>query len=190
MSVWAMGVPAGFHRCHSPPGSSPTFYPPAAGDQTRPSTTPTNVSLILASCFGYSFLSGLRTFALIFARGRFGIGTGMATILFLAIGLAAVAGTLVSGRWTDRFIGRGIVDARLVVGGAGFLVASVVSCRLFPSDEACALLLATLCGPRSRDGNRTAGFIAARNTSPPERDAVYEESQFHQSEAMADSVAG
>jgi MFS family permease len=87
---------------------------------------PTNVSLIAASCFGYFFLSGLRTFALIYARGRFGVGSGMATILFMLIGAAAIAGTLVSGRWTDRFIRRGLIDARLVVGGAGFLTASVV----------------------------------------------------------------
>jgi MFS family permease len=86
----------------------------------------TNLSLIIASALGYFFLSGLRTFALIYARGRFGLGQGMATILFLLIGLAAVAGVLVSGRWTDRFIYRGRVDARLLVGGAGFLVAVLV----------------------------------------------------------------
>jgi MFS family permease len=86
----------------------------------------TNVSLIIASSLGYFFLSGLRTFALIYARGRFGIGQGVATILFLLIGMAAVAGVLVSGRWTDRFIYRGRVDARLSVGGAGFLIAAVV----------------------------------------------------------------
>ncbi len=85
-----------------------------------------NVSLIVASSLGYFFLSGLRTFALIYARGRFGIGQGVATILFLLIGMAAVAGVLVSGRWTDRFIYRGRVDARLIVGGAGFLIAAVV----------------------------------------------------------------
>ena len=87
---------------------------------------PTNVSLIAASCFGYFFLSGLRTFALIYGRGRFGAGSGMATMLFALIGGAAIAGTLVSGRWTDRFIRRGIVDARLIVGGAGFLTASLL----------------------------------------------------------------
>ena len=87
---------------------------------------PTNVSLIAASCFGYFFLSGLRTFALIYGRGRFGAGSGTATMLFVLIGGAAIAGTLVSGRWTDRFIRRGVVDARLIVGGAGFLTASVI----------------------------------------------------------------
>jgi MFS family permease len=86
----------------------------------------TNLSLIVASALGYFFLSGLRTFALIYARGRFGIGQGMATVLFLLIGLAAVAGVVVSGRWTDRFIYRGRVDARLLVGGGSFLVAAVV----------------------------------------------------------------
>jgi hypothetical protein len=80
----------------------------------------------MASALGYFFLSGLRTFALIYARGRFGIGQGLATLLFLLIGAAAVAGVLVSGRWTDRLIHRGHVNARLVVGGAGFLVAAAV----------------------------------------------------------------
>jgi MFS family permease len=86
---------------------------------------PTNLSLIIASALGYFFLSGVRTFGLIYARGRFGIGQGMATLAFVLIGLAAVAGVLVSGRWTDRFIHRGRVDARLVVGGTGFLVAAI-----------------------------------------------------------------
>jgi predicted MFS family arabinose efflux permease len=84
---------------------------------------PTNLSLIVASALGYFFLSGLRTFALIYARGRFGIGQGMATVLFLLIGLAAVAGVLASGKWTDRLIYRGLLDARLIVGGVAFLVA-------------------------------------------------------------------
>ena len=87
---------------------------------------PTNFKLIMASALGYFFLSGLRTFALIYARGRFGIGQGLATLLFLLIGAAAVAGVLVSGRWTDRLIHRGHVDARLVVGGLGFLVAAAL----------------------------------------------------------------
>ena len=85
---------------------------------------PTNVSLILASALGYFFLSGLRTFALIYARGRFGIGQGLATLFFALIGLAAVIGVLVSGRNTDRLIYRGRLDARLLIGGGGFLVAS------------------------------------------------------------------
>jgi predicted MFS family arabinose efflux permease len=84
---------------------------------------PTNLSLIVASALGYFFLSGLRTFALIYARGRFGIGQGIATVVFLLIGLAAVAGVLASGKWTDRLIYRGLIDARLLVGGAAFLVA-------------------------------------------------------------------
>ncbi len=93
----------------------------------------TNLSLIIASALGYFFLSGVRTFALIYARGRFGIGQGMATIFFLLIGLAAIAGVLASGRWTDRFIYRGRVDARLLVGGAGFLVAVVVFIPALPT---------------------------------------------------------
>lgn len=87
---------------------------------------PTNVSLIFSSALGYFFLSGLRTFALIYARGRFGIGQGLATLFFLLIGLAAVAGVIASGRTTDRLIDRGRLDARLLTSGGAFLVAAVV----------------------------------------------------------------
>ncbi|MBV9660212.1 MAG: MFS transporter [Acidimicrobiales bacterium] len=87
---------------------------------------PTNISLIVASSFGYFFLGGLRTFALVYARGRFGIGQGMATVVFLVIGVAAVVAAVVSGRMTDRFISKGMIDARLVVGGLGFLAGSIV----------------------------------------------------------------
>lgn len=86
----------------------------------------TNLSLIAASALGYFFLSGLRTFALVYAKGRFGIGQGMASILFVLIGIAAVAGVVISGRWTDRWIYRGRADARLIVGGLGFIVATLV----------------------------------------------------------------
>jgi predicted MFS family arabinose efflux permease len=86
---------------------------------------PTYLSLVVASALGYFFLSGVRTFALIYARGRFDIGQGMATAAFLLIGIAAVAGVIFSGRFTDRFIYRGRVDARLLVGGTGFLIAAL-----------------------------------------------------------------
>lgn len=87
---------------------------------------PTNVTLIVSSSLGYFFLGGLRTFALIYARGRFGLGQGSATLVFGLLGLAAIAGVLVSGRTTDRLLHRGRVDARLVVGGVSFIAAAVL----------------------------------------------------------------
>lgn len=46
----------------------------------------TNVVLIIASSLGYFFFSGLRTFAIVFAKARFGLGQGEASLLLILIG--------------------------------------------------------------------------------------------------------
>lgn len=86
----------------------------------------TNVLLILASSLGYFFFAGLSTFAVIFVRGRYGISQGEASLLVIVVGAAAVCGLLLSGRWTDRLLHAGRIDARLVVGALGFIVAAIV----------------------------------------------------------------
>ena len=57
-----------------------------------------NLVLIGASVLGYFFLAGVRSFALLFSEGHFQISQGEASLLFVLIGVGAVAGTLVGGR--------------------------------------------------------------------------------------------
>ncbi|HET8561634.1 MAG TPA: MFS transporter [Marmoricola sp.] len=86
----------------------------------------TNRVLILASAFGYFFFTGLRTFAVVFVRGRFGVGQSAASSLLFLVGLGAVAGVLVSGRLADRLVGRGHLVARPVVAGVCYLAAAAL----------------------------------------------------------------
>lgn len=81
--------------------------------------------MILASALGYFYFAGLRTFAVVFVRGRFGVGQSTASSLLFLVGLGAVAGVLVSGRLADRLVARGHLVARPVVAGVGFLLAAV-----------------------------------------------------------------
>ncbi|HEU4567192.1 MAG TPA: MFS transporter [Marmoricola sp.] len=81
--------------------------------------------MILASALGYFYFAGLRTFAVVFVRGRFGVGQSTASTLLFVVGLGAVAGVLVSGRLADRLVGRGHLVARPLVAGVGFLLAAI-----------------------------------------------------------------
>ena len=87
---------------------------------------PTNVVLILASALGYFFFTGLETFAIIYLRGHFGIGQGIATLLLVVVGAGVMAGLLLAGHYGDRLLRRGRIDARLTVGVVGFLAAALV----------------------------------------------------------------
>jgi MFS family permease len=86
----------------------------------------TNVAIILASSLGYLFLSGLRTFAVIFARGHFGVGQATATVVLGVVGAGAVLGLLLAGRTADRLIRRGHVSARIVVAAIAYIGAAVL----------------------------------------------------------------
>lgn len=99
----------------------------------------TNRWLIVASAIGYFFFAGMRTFALVFARGHFSLGQGSATAVLFLAGMGAVAGVLLSGRIADRLIVRGRLDARILVGAVAYLFA--VLC-LLPVLATTSLLLA------------------------------------------------
>ncbi len=86
----------------------------------------TNVVLILASALGYFFFTGLETFAVIYVRGQYGLGHGAAVALLVVIGGGVVVGLVVAGRLGDRYLRKGRIDARLVVGAVGFFGAVVV----------------------------------------------------------------
>jgi len=83
---------------------------------------PTNRLLIVASALGYFYFQGLRTFAVEFLRGRYGLGQAGASSLLVLIGLGAIAGALVTGRLADRLIRAGQVSGRVLVAGVAFLV--------------------------------------------------------------------
>lgn len=86
----------------------------------------TNRILILASALGYYFLQGLQTFAVLFLRGRFGLGQSAASTLLVLLGAGAIAGVLVSGQIGDRLIDRGHITARPILAGLALLVAVVL----------------------------------------------------------------
>jgi MFS family permease len=85
----------------------------------------TNLALIVASALGYFFFSGIRTFGVVFIRGRYGLGQSLASLLLVVVGLGAVVGVLIAGRTADRLIHRGVITGRLLVAGIAFAVAVV-----------------------------------------------------------------
>jgi MFS family permease len=86
----------------------------------------TNVYIILASSLGFLFLAGLRTFGVLFARGHFGVGQAVATLILGLVGAGSLLGLLTSGRLADWLIKRGRIKARIVVAGAAFIVAAIL----------------------------------------------------------------
>jgi MFS family permease len=86
----------------------------------------TNVALIVASALGYFFLGGVRSFAVIFVRGWYGISQASASSLVLVVGIGAIVGAVVLARVTDAWIHRGRFDARMVSGAGGYIAAAVV----------------------------------------------------------------
>jgi MFS family permease len=82
--------------------------------------------IIAASSIGYFFFAGLRTFALVFVRGHLGLSQPAATALLFVAGLGSLLGVLTTGRLADRMIGRGKIDARLVVGGIAYVAAAAL----------------------------------------------------------------
>ena len=75
----------------------------------------TNVVIIIASALGYFYFAGLRSFAVIFATGHYGISKPTATTLIVVLGAGAVAGVYAGGRFADRLLRRGHVRARVLV---------------------------------------------------------------------------
>ena len=95
---------------------------------------PSNRLLIAASAIGYFFLAGVQTFGLVFVRGHFNISQAATVAVLFVVGLGAVAGVLVGGRLADRLIGRGQLDARVLVAALGFFgaAAALVGALLVP----------------------------------------------------------
>ncbi|SCE72156.1 Predicted arabinose efflux permease, MFS family [Micromonospora viridifaciens] len=86
---------------------------------------PTNRLLIVASATGYFFFAGLRTFVVVFAIRHFHISQTTLGGLVPIIGVAAVAGTILAGRLTDRALARGHTSVRIMVPAFGYTVAAI-----------------------------------------------------------------
>jgi predicted MFS family arabinose efflux permease len=80
---------------------------------------PTNVGLIVASACGYFFLAGLQTFGSEFTSKQYGIGTALANLLLLVVGVGAIAGVLAGGALGDFLLGRGYLNGRILVSAVG-----------------------------------------------------------------------
>lgn len=85
---------------------------------------PTNALLIVASSLGYFYLNGLRTFAILFIRGQYGLNQGVATVIVLLVGVGVLIGVVAGGRRSDR-LARRRPTARLEVAAIGFAVGAL-----------------------------------------------------------------
>jgi MFS family permease len=87
---------------------------------------PTNVLLIGSSALGYFFFAGLTTFLVTFVRDHYHQSTAATTLILLALVIASVIGTLISGRVTDAMVRRGKVEARVIVPAVCYMGATLL----------------------------------------------------------------
>jgi MFS family permease len=105
----------------------------------------TNVVIIITSALGYFFFSGLRSFALLFTTGHYGLSKPVASALTLVVGLGALAGVYLGGRIADRLLGRGWINARVLVPAVSLLaITAVFAPGVATTSIAVALPLLTL----------------------------------------------
>ncbi|MBO0816623.1 MAG: MFS transporter, partial [Actinobacteria bacterium] len=74
----------------------------------------------------YFFFAGLRSFAIIYATGHYGVSKPVADALLVVVGAGALGGVFAGGRLSDRLLRRGHIRARLVVPLACLLAAPPV----------------------------------------------------------------
>jgi MFS family permease len=75
----------------------------------------TNLIIIVASALGYFFFTGLRSFAVLYVIGHYGVSKPVGDALLLVLGAAALAGVFAGGRFSDRLLRRGHARARIIV---------------------------------------------------------------------------
>ncbi|MDN5864358.1 MAG: MFS transporter [Gammaproteobacteria bacterium] len=80
----------------------------------------TNILIIVATALAYFYLTGLRTFGVVFMHARFDLSQTAASAILVASGLGAIAGVLLIGRAADREIEHGNFRARLWVPAIAF----------------------------------------------------------------------
>lgn len=85
----------------------------------------TNMVFIVTSALGYFYFAGLRSFAIIFVTGHYRISQSVASVLTLVVGIGALVGVYLGGRTADRLLGRGRINARVVVPMVALLTITV-----------------------------------------------------------------
>lgn len=83
----------------------------------------TNVAMIVASAFGYFYLTGVQTFGAEMVHQQYGINTAFANLLILVVGLGAVIGVLIGGRLGDALLHRRFLNGRVFVAAVAALIA-------------------------------------------------------------------
>jgi predicted MFS family arabinose efflux permease len=87
---------------------------------------PTCRMLIVASSLGGFYAAGLRGYAIVFMRDRFGLGPAAAGSLAVLLVVGAIAGVLLAGRLGDRLHGRGRPGGRIWVAAGAYLLATAM----------------------------------------------------------------
>jgi MFS family permease len=85
----------------------------------------TNVAMIVASAFGYFYLSGVQTFGTELAHDQYGINQAVANLVLLVLGAGAVVGVLAGGWLGDRLLRRGNINGRLRVAWFAAVIAAI-----------------------------------------------------------------
>jgi MFS family permease len=86
----------------------------------------TNLVLIIASALGYFYFTGVSTFGLVLFEGRYGLAHSLATLLLMLVGAGGLVGVIAGGRLADRWLERGNVNSRIIVGAASFALAALL----------------------------------------------------------------
>lgn len=87
--------------------------------------TPTVVLVLLAATAGSYYLAGASAFATIFAVARYSVSVPVADLALLAIGVGALVGIVLGGRFSDALSAHGRGASRLTWSAAGYVITAV-----------------------------------------------------------------
>ncbi len=116
----------------------------------------TNVALILSAACAYFFLAGVQTFAPEFVSLQYRTSQVVANLLFLVLGVGAVAGILIGGPLGDLLLHRGRINGRVLVAAVAACMSAVLFIPALLTRSALAALPYLVIG---------AGALTAQN--PP-----------------------
>jgi MFS family permease len=99
----------------------------------------TDVIVLVARSVGDFFFQAVATFAVVFATSWYSLTNRQADVVFLAIGLGALAGVLVLGRLGDHLLRREWLNSRIWISALAYLLAPFA---LFPAFSTHSLWIA------------------------------------------------